>query len=700
MARSRRKASGAGKAAGKSVIIDAIPANVALSTADLVLVRSLFAHCAHVKLEHLGGGLSGAMVLKASSLQPQRPGRATVCVLKIGQARYMHEEATRALRACELLDPTRCAAVVNGPIFAHADGEAYSAATGSSSSIVEEATPSGANAVAATSFSGKGAVAFEYVGASADTPLIATLKRWMLSGDEAAVTRLRTGLWPLLWGAPAVLSCAYVRSATRRPELDGVAFARWSLRKATANLCIAFFAPLLDPDGCAPLPTDAPSKPSRALTRCFRRLVASGLLDLRAMAEDIFSGKLARMWRASLAHDTTDEPLRLSEEESAPLVAALELLLAISGDDDGESGVDASACAWLRAWRPVRAFQHGDLNAANMLTDGGDSLVRLIDFAKAGETWPHVDAAKMLCVLLLELHRVPLCVRELQTSSAKQLQQTLYLTYPEAERLKEIVELATTAGAAGGTSGGTSSGTSGGASRSSGASGGASGGPGGSASAEEEEEEEEEEEGALLARLVALLEGEGSLRRVTHRVSTAKEANAAMAEACELIEHLLGSGSSAAAGGGSDGGLFGGGQAAPLEMHDMRRREPLPHWSSEAQQTLRSVVAVVSLASDAVEACARECEAGGEGSGGHGRWREQQPGTTVNAEATAGDRHVASLLVPLFHVALAHVRYVQLCHRQKRLAWHLTIEVSKVLAATLRCAPDAKLEAAMAALEC
>ena len=69
---------------------------------------------------------------------------------------------------------------------------------------------------------------------------------------------------------------------------------------------------------------------------------------------------------------------------------------------DGPSGrAPAKAgrrLAWLADWQPLKTYQHGDLNASNVLVDVS---LWLIDFAKAGMQ-PFVDCVKMISVLLFE----------------------------------------------------------------------------------------------------------------------------------------------------------------------------------------------------------------------------------------------------------------------------------------------------------
>ena len=82
---------------------------------------------------------------------------------------------------------------------------------------------------------------------------------------------------------------------------------------------------------------------------------------------------------------------------------------------------------WLRALRPMRSYQHGDLNAANVLIDLRGSLW-LIDFASTGpEKNPFNDAAKMVAAVLFEYFPIPLSVQEVRTASAQKLKDAFSL---------------------------------------------------------------------------------------------------------------------------------------------------------------------------------------------------------------------------------------------------------------------------------
>ena len=59
------------------------------------------------------------------------------------------------------------------------------------------------------------------------------------------------------------------------------------------------------------------------------------------------------------------------------------------------NGFRRAAPEWLRSLRPLRSYQHGDLNAANVLIDLRGSLW-LIDFASTGpDKNPFTDGAKL-----------------------------------------------------------------------------------------------------------------------------------------------------------------------------------------------------------------------------------------------------------------------------------------------------------------
>ena len=95
----------------------------------------------------------------------------------------------------------------------------------------------------------------------------------------------------------------------------------------------------------------------------------------------------------------------------APLVALIRQLNAYR----------RQAPSWLLDLHPLRSYQHGDLNAANVLIDLRGSLW-LIDFASTGpDKNPFTDGAKMVAALLFEYFPVPLSLQEVRTASAQKL---------------------------------------------------------------------------------------------------------------------------------------------------------------------------------------------------------------------------------------------------------------------------------------
>ena len=91
---------------------------------------------------------------------------------------------------------------------------------------------------------------------------------------------------------------------------------------------------------------------------------------------------------------------------------------------------------WLLEHYPLRAYQHGDLNAANVLIDVRSSLW-LIDFASTGPGKnPFLDVAKMVSALLFEYFPIPISFSELRTAGIQKLKDAFGL--PTAEVAEEL----------------------------------------------------------------------------------------------------------------------------------------------------------------------------------------------------------------------------------------------------------------------
>ena len=92
---------------------------------------------------------------------------------------------------------------------------------------------------------------------------------------------------------------------------------------------------------------------------------------------------------------------------------------------------------WLVGLYPLRSYQHGDLNAANVLIDLRGSLW-LIDFASTGpDKNPFTDGAKLFSALLFEYFPIPLSLPEVKQAGAQKLKDAFGIPSAEmAERLR------------------------------------------------------------------------------------------------------------------------------------------------------------------------------------------------------------------------------------------------------------------------
>ena len=103
--------------------------------------------------------------------------------------------------------------------------------------------------------------------------------------------------------------------------------------------------------------------------------------------------------------------------------------------------------ARLVGLHPLRSYQHGDLNAANVLIDLRGSLW-LIDFASTGpDKNPFTDGAKLFSALLFEYFPIPLSLDEVRSASPQKLKDAFGLPSTQiAEELRERWEGCTKVG--------------------------------------------------------------------------------------------------------------------------------------------------------------------------------------------------------------------------------------------------------------
>ena len=93
---------------------------------------------------------------------------------------------------------------------------------------------------------------------------------------------------------------------------------------------------------------------------------------------------------------------------------------------------------WLADWQPLKTYQHGDLNASNVLVDVQNSLW-LIDFAKAGMQYPFVDCVKMISVLLFEHFPIPISFAEVKAAGVQRLVDIFSIDQSLAEEFAAVL---------------------------------------------------------------------------------------------------------------------------------------------------------------------------------------------------------------------------------------------------------------------
>jgi ABC-type multidrug transport system fused ATPase/permease subunit len=109
-----------------------------------------------------------------------------------------------------------------------------------------------------------------------------------------------------------------------------------------------------------------------------------------------------------------------------------------SAHDSTGSRVPPSS-SWLHGWRPLEVLQHGSLCSSAILADVR-GMVWLLDFSAADlpATSPLLDAASLVCEMLLEWQPVPLELSELRGASAHELCEQFQLSEAAAVRFAEV----------------------------------------------------------------------------------------------------------------------------------------------------------------------------------------------------------------------------------------------------------------------
>jgi len=330
--------------------------------------------------------------------------------------------------------------------------------------------------------------------------------------------------------------------------------------------------------------------------------------------------------------------------------------------------------SWLHGWRPLEVLQHGSLCSSAILADVR-GMVWLLDFSAADlpATSPLLDAASLVCEMLLEWQPVPLELSELRGASAHELCEQFQLSEAAAVRLRLHLRECESIGAL----------------------------HAGCANDDE-----------LWGILPRIADEKGSLRRLQEATAvvdalladspaTAEESKQPSTEdksAHVRAEHggMQVDASPAAArrrmanACGSNGPVntTGGTSSTTPQLWKLGHRSPPAEWTAHAQHCFKLCITVLSLAteltakSSQAEALAAELARGSS-------LPEPPPGTHCESSATCNpsDLHIANLLFPMLGGALRRLLLPTLGKWQKRLAWHMARSIAQMLHTALPTPP-------------
>ena len=214
-----------------------------------------------------------------------------------------------------------------------------------------------------------------------------------------------------LWGPGGPLSNLALESkermaisATESDGKNGGLLKRW-YDSIVASAVIAFLPTVRLADESASKGYEPPPK----LAALLMRLNRDGVLFDKIKKRDLFADSFVFHCNPSIWGD----------DACAPLVSLVETMVGLI-DPDLSNVPPQPMPSWLVEWRPLRTFQHGDMNAANVLLDV-HGAAWLIDFAHSRLDEPFKDAAKMISSLLFEYLPVPLSVAEVATADIRKL---------------------------------------------------------------------------------------------------------------------------------------------------------------------------------------------------------------------------------------------------------------------------------------
>ena len=338
------------------------------------------------------------------------------------------------------------------------------------------------------------------------------------------------------------------------------------------------------------------------------------------------------------------------------------------------TGSRVSPTSWLHGWRPLEVLQHGSLCSSAILADVR-GMVWLLDFSAADlpATSPMLDAASLVCELLIECQPVPFDLAELRGASAHELCERLQLSEAAAVRLSVHLRECESIGAL----------------------------HAGCANDDE-----------LRGILPRIADEKGSLRRFQEAtdvvdallagspatVEESKQPSTEDKSAHARADHggMQVDASPAAArrrianacGINGPVSTAGGSSSTTPQLWKLGHRSPPAEWAAHAQHCFKLCITVLSLAteltakSSQAEALAAELARGSS-------LPEPPPGTHYESSATCNpsDLHIANLLFPMLGGALRRLLMPTLGKWQKRLAWHMARSIAQMLHTALPTPP-------------
>ena len=376
----------------------------ALVPSQMRLVDRLFAGCSKVTIAPLHGGLSGSLVLKADSFQADSykgdGSREEPTVLKLDTEKEMRREVEQ-MRYVHSLISDGVVSIKREPEYL--DG--YGAL------LIETA--------------GACWVMPEFYGKLDDVNLIRTFKRMLIemltAPDEAHVMAQFDACCAVvreLWWSGGPLSKLSLTTASRHQTkaLEVGGLVEETLRDLGERMALLFVAP------------------DQTSTRFAlpKLMDAVGKLKLKLDPK-----KHAKKFGESFVHDEalTEHDL-WSDAACEPLVELLRKLHALSSS----TSTTMPRCTWLAEWRPLLAYQHNDLNPANVLVDV-QGMAWLIDFARSTVKNPWTDTAQMIARLLFQVHPIPLSLEDLRVALSQSRKTKANLLKDTLELKEESIKL-------------------------------------------------------------------------------------------------------------------------------------------------------------------------------------------------------------------------------------------------------------------